>query len=473
MFFRMLYDPKLAQASYLIGCQKTGEAIVIDPERDVDRYIETAAAEGLHLVAATETHIHADFLSGVRELAVRGVHAYLSDEGGHDWKYQWPQKKNGAGDYNFTLLKDGDTFAIGNIEFKAVHTQGHTPEHMSFLVTDRGSGIDSPMGIATGDFVFVGDVGRPDLLETAAGVAGAKETSARALFQSVQKFQTLPDYLQLWPGHGSGSACGKALGAVPQSTVGYEKRFNPAVVGASTEATFVESVLHGQPAPPLYFARMKRENRDGPPVLGKMPQPPRMQVDQLLALKKEAVILDTRLWPDFVQGHLEGALFVPLNKAFTTIAGSYVMPETDIYLVIDETRVSEAVTDLIRIGLDRVKGYVTVQELSQRQDLLQPTPHHDMRDLTEMADSCAVILDVRNTVEFEAGHLPGAHNVAHTRLLAHLDDLPQNKKLLVHCQSGARSSYATAMLASHGFDAVQMDGGFVAWQETSGEVVRD
>lgn len=474
MFFRMLYDTKLAQASYLIGCQKTGEAMVIDPQRDVDRYIETAAAEGLRLVAATETHIHADFLSGVRELAERGIHAYLSHEGGRDWEYQWLEEKAGVGNYAFTLLKDGDTFAIGNIEFQAVHTQGHTPEHMSFLITDRGGGIDAPMGIATGDFVFVGDVGRPDLLETAAGVAGAKETSARALFQSVQQFQTLPDYLQLWPGHGSGSACGKALGAVPQSTVGYEKRFNPAVALASNEKSFVESVLHGQPAPPLYFARMKKENRDGPPLLGKIPRPRPIPDDQLADFpQKKAVILDTRPWSDFVQGHLEGALFTPLNKAFTTVAGSYVMPDTDIYLVVEENRVREAVTDLIRIGLDRVVGHVSPDRLLSQPELLVSTPHRPMVDIKEMAGPTAVILDVRNTVEFAAGHLPDALNVAHTRLLAHLDDLPRDKSILVHCQSGVRSCYATALLERHGFDAVQMDGGFLDWQEVSGKVVQD
>ncbi len=174
MLFRQIFDEKLAQYAYLVGCQQTGEALLIDPERDVDRYIELAEREELRIVAVTETHIHADFLSGARELAERlDVKLYLSDEGDADWKYEWvKQKKQDGANYDYVLLKDGDTFSIGNIEVKAVHTPGHTPEHLSFMITDYGGGADLPMGMITGDFVFVGDLGRPDLLESAAGIQG-------------------------------------------------------------------------------------------------------------------------------------------------------------------------------------------------------------------------------------------------------------------------------------------------------------
>jgi hydroxyacylglutathione hydrolase len=207
MLFRVIYDPSLAQAAYLIGCQRTGEAIVVDPERDVDRYERLAASEGLRITAVAETHIHADFVSGSRELAEKGAKVFVSDEGDADWKYQWLDRRSTGGAYDHQLLKDGDTFMVGHIEFRAVHTPGHTPEHLCFKVTDRGSGADEPMGVITGDFLFVGDLGRPDLLESAAGMAGKADPSA----------------------HGAGSACGKALGAVPQTTVGYERRFNPAL----------------------------------------------------------------------------------------------------------------------------------------------------------------------------------------------------------------------------------------------------
>ena len=239
MLFRQISDDRLAQYAYLIGCQQTGEALIIDPERDIDRYIDIATAEGLKIVAVTETHIHADFVSGALEFAERGVDVYLSDEGDEDWKYGWASRPN------VTLLKSGDTFPVGKIQIEAVHTPGHTPEHMSFLVTDYGGGANKPMGLISGDFVFVGDVGRPDLLETAAGNVGAQEPSAKKLYASIQEFLKLPDYMQLWPGHGAGSACGKALGAIPESTVGYEKMFNANLLMLSSTANLSRpSTLH-------------------------------------------------------------------------------------------------------------------------------------------------------------------------------------------------------------------------------------
>ena len=358
MFLRMVYDDKLAEAAYLIGCQRTGEAIMIDPERDVDRYEKIASANGLRIVAVAETHIHADFISGGRELAEKGAKVYVSDEGDADWKYQWLDKKMGGGGYNHRLLKDGDTFAVGNIEFKAVHTPGHTPEHLCFMVTDRGAGADKPMGVATGDFVFVGDLGRPDLLESAAGFAGKADPSAHRLYQTVRKFMAWPDYLQVWPAHGAGSACGKALGAVPQSTVGYEKMFNASVLAAKTEQGFVDFILDAQPEPPLYFARMKRDNKIGPRVLGGVPTPRELSVDDLKkVVEKKAMVIDTRSWAAFKQGHLPGALHLPLNNTFNTDAGSLIGEHDVIHLIIEPSRVDEAVRDLIRVGLDKFCGW--------------------------------------------------------------------------------------------------------------------
>jgi hydroxyacylglutathione hydrolase len=220
MILKRFYDEKLAQASYLIGCAATGESIVIDANRDVAQYVDAAAREGVKVTHVSETHIHADFVSGSLELARRtGAEMLLSDEGDAAWKYAFV---NAAG---ATLLRGGDTFMVGNIRIDVLHTPGHTPEHLSFLITDTLA-TSEPMGAVTGDFLFVGDVGRPDLLERAAGIAGTMETGARTLFQSLQRFKSLPDYLQIWPGHGAGSACGKALGAVPTSTLGYERIVN-------------------------------------------------------------------------------------------------------------------------------------------------------------------------------------------------------------------------------------------------------
>ena len=477
MLFRMLYDRKLAQACYFIGCQKTGDAIVIDPQRDVKRYLDLARSENMRISAIAETHIHADFLSGARELAERtGAKLYLSNEGGPDWSYKWLDKKQGGGSYLHQLLKDDGTFKVGNIQFQAVFTPGHTPEHLSYLVTDLGGGASEPMGIASGDFVFVGDVGRPDLLETAAGQTGTKEESAQTLFKSIKKFQNLPDYLQMWPGHGAGSACGKALGAVPQSTVGYEKKFNAAIGLASEESKFVKAILEGQPEPPLYFSRMKVENRDGPALLGKLPEPKQLNADELKnIIKEEIALLDARLWPDFAEGHVPGALFTPLNAAFPTIAGSYVEPGKPIYLIIEENQVEEAVIDLIHVGLDAISGYATPETLrlyASENGELQKSKHKNVTEIkTQLNDPSVQILDVRRADEYEAGHLPNTINIAHTRLLAELDKIPKDKPLFVHCLSGGRSSYATGLLQSHGFDATQLDGGYQAWIQAGGKVV--
>jgi hydroxyacylglutathione hydrolase len=213
MFLRMIYDDALAQAAYLIGCQRSGEAVIIDPQRDVDRYLDLAARHNLRITAAAETHIHADFLSGVRQLCAQDtdITAILPGEGGDDWTHTWPQRDGCA----CTRVRDNDEFTVGNIHFRVIHTPGHTPEHVAYVVTDRGSGADTPMGVITGDFVFVGDLGRPDLLETAAGHAGTMRDGAEQLARSAERFAHLPEHLQVWPGHGAGSACGKALGAVP------------------------------------------------------------------------------------------------------------------------------------------------------------------------------------------------------------------------------------------------------------------
>lgn len=461
MFFRQVFEPRLAQYAYIVGCQRTGEAIVIDPMRDVDRYVRIAEAEGLRLVAATETHIHADFLSGSRELAERGTKLYLSNEGGEGWEYGWTDG------YEVALVKHGDRFSIGNIGFEVLHTPGHTPEHISFMITDHGGGADAPMGIASGDFVFVGDLGRPDLLETAAGEAGAMGPAASRLYASARSFLELPDYLQVWPGHGAGSACGKALGAVPETTVGYERRFSPALhFVQKDEASFVNFILDGQPEPPLYFARMKRLNRDGPPVLGAMPQPRELTSDELLATatSRSAVVVDARKDRQaFMDGHLPGSLYAPFDNTFPTITGSYIGEDEDIVVILDPEEVCEAVLDLVRIGLDRMVAWAPPSALA---DLpLSSIDRATTGDLDVlMASRGGTVVDVRRKTEFDEGHVPNAVNVAHTRLKARLDEVPDDGPLLVHCRSGARAAAAAAYLAREGREVVYVDGLFADWQ---------
>src|SRR5262245_6516914 len=256
MIVKRFFEPLLAQATYLIGCGKTGQAIVIDPNRDLDPYLAAAAADQLRITHVTETHIHADFLSGSRELAERtGARLLLSDEGDAAWKYAFAS----PGD----LIRNGDRIAIGNVKIDVVHTPGHTPEHLTFVITD-GVVADAPIAAATGDFIFVGEVGRPDLLERAANMHGTMEAGAKTLYKSLRTFNAShEEWLQLWPGHGAGSACGKDISAVPHTTLGYERRFNWAF-RVHTEGEFVKEVLAGQPDPPRYFATMKRLNKEGP-----------------------------------------------------------------------------------------------------------------------------------------------------------------------------------------------------------------
>jgi hydroxyacylglutathione hydrolase len=467
MFLRMLYDEKLAQAAYIIGCQQTGEAIVVDPERDVDRYVELARRKGMRIVAVAETHIHADFLSGARELADQTrARVYVSDEGGPEWKYQW------LGSYDHRLLRHGDTFTIGKVGFSVIHTPGHTPEHICFVVTDHGGGASDPMGVLTGDFVFVGDLGRPDLLETAAGQAGASEPSARRLYESVRRFTEMPDYLQIWPGHGAGSACGKALGAVPQTTVGYEKRFNPSICAAASELEFVRYILADQPEPPPYFARMKRENRLGPQLLGKLPTPTRLPVDQLasLAVAGDTVVIDTRPWPAFRAGHLPGALFIGQDGSFPTVAGSYIEPETSVLLIADAARVDEAVRDLVRVGLDRIQAFATPEEMRQFAaggGVLAATSEIDAPAVHEQVESRnAFVLDVRSRAEFAAGHIPKATNIAYPLLPRQLDLIPRDQPIIVNCRSGGRSARATAFLQRAGYTVSNLAGGMSAWEQS-------
>ncbi|MBS0188135.1 MAG: MBL fold metallo-hydrolase [Planctomycetes bacterium] len=469
MFLRMVYDDKLAEAAYLIGCQRTGEAIVIDPERDVDRYEKLAAANGLRIVAVAETHIHADFVSGGRELAEKGAKVYVSDEGDADWKYQWLEKKSGGGKYSYRLLKDGDTFMVGNIELKALHTPGHTPEHLCFQVTDRGGGADKPMGVATGDFVFVGDLGRPDLLESAAGFRGQAAPSAHRLYGTVKKFMEWPDYLQVWPAHGAGSACGKALGAVPTSTVGYEKMFNASVQAAKSEQGFVDFILDAQPEPPLYFARMKRDNKSGPKVLGAVPQPKRLSIEELKAIDGgKSAIIDTRPWAAFRGGHIPGSLHLPLNNTFNTDAGSLIGEAEPIVLITEPGRVDEAVRDLIRIGLDVFAGWFDSAEMVAYQRAggkMTSTDEKSVDEARVMLDAVKpFVLDVRRLAEFKEGHIPGAINIAHTRLLSRLAEVPKDRPILVNCRSGARSARACSLLERHGFTCTNLAGGMLAWE---------
>jgi hydroxyacylglutathione hydrolase len=471
MIIKRLYDDGLAQASWLVGCAATGEALVVDPNRDIERYVQAAAAEGLRLTHVTETHIHADFVSGLRELATRtGARAYLSAEGGPDWQYSF------ADELDAVLLRDGDVIRVGNVRVQVLHTPGHTPEHLSFLVTDT-AGADRPMGAFTGDFIFVGDVGRPDLLEKAAGIRNTMAAGARQLYASLQRFKELPDFLQLWPGHGAGSACGKALGAVPQSTLGYERLFNWGLA-APSEQQFVGDVLAGQPEPPKYFAVMKRVNREGPRLLHSWPSPPRLAPAAFRERLAAGVpVIDLRTRAEFSSAHLPGTLSIPFNRSFSTWAGSLLSYERDLYLVTPAALVAAAVRQLALIGMDRVAGWVDSGDLE-----LPPARVAEV-DAAEacarLADADVTILDVRGRSEWDAGHAPvdagaAVRHIPLGDLPDRLHELPRDRPLLVHCQAGSRSAMAVSLLEAHGFtNATNVRDGFDGWRAAGCPVQRE
>jgi len=359
LYFKQITEPKLAQNAYLIGCQKTGEAIIIDPLRDIDHYQKIAADNELTIVAATETHIHADYLSGLRQFAeLENIKVYASDEGDKDWKYEWLLGST----YDYEFVRDGFMIDIGNVSLKVLSTPGHTPEHISFLVVDCLKDQSSPLGIISGDFVFVGDIGRPDLLETAAGQAGKMRESAEILFDSLQQFKQLSPELMLWPGHGAGSACGKSLGAAPSSTVEHELSSNPSIRATLDKSAFIEYILDGQPEPPSYFARMKTLNRSGPAVLASFPKPVEIEIDQAIG-EDNLTLIDTRSWEQFCAGHLPGSLFIPTTSAFSTLIGSYVKPDQSICLIIEPNEIEDAVRQSIRVGIDSIVSYLTPHQL--------------------------------------------------------------------------------------------------------------
>jgi hydroxyacylglutathione hydrolase len=463
MFFQRFYEQSLAQASYLIGCQATGDAIVVDPNRDVQPYLDVAAREGLRIVLVTETHIHADFVSGLRELASRtGARMLVSDEGDADWKYAFAES-DGA-----RLLHDGDVIMVGNIRLDVLHTPGHTPEHVSFLVTDTPASA-GPWGVLTGDFVFVGDVGRPDLLETAAGFAGTMEAGARTLFRSLERFRALPDHVQVWPGHGAGSACGKALGAIASSTVGYEKRGNWGVAQLDEEA-FVQEVLDGQPEPPRYFAEMKRINKTGPRVLGALPRVTMLPVSRLRELRAaDVMVVDARPAADFARGHVPGTINIPLTTSFSSWCGWLMPYDADVALIVDdEAQATTALRDLAMIGLDRVVGVFArdvVDAWRANGGTLGTIAQISPTDASALIARDAVVVDVRGLAEWKAGHLPSAPNIPVGLLTRHLHTLPTDRPIIVQCQSGGRSAIAASLLAARGFaNVLNLAGGYAAWR---------
>jgi hydroxyacylglutathione hydrolase len=452
MYLKRFYDDNLAHASYLVGCQASGEAIVIDPSREVSQYLEEAKSQGLTINAVTETHVHADYLSGSRQLAHEtNARMYLSKEGGKDWQYQFAGERD-------VLVGDGYLIKIGNLTLEVMHTPGHTPEHISFILTDHPAS-DKPIGAFTGDFVFVGDVGRPDLLEKAAGIKDTMKKGAAELYESLQRFKVLPDHLQIWPAHGAGSACGKALGAVPSSVLGYEKIVNWAF-RCKTKEEFVQQILDGQPEPPKYFAEMKRLNKVGPPLLP-TELPTHLDATKLQDVQTRSTLIDLRGVDAFVKSHPRRALFLPADKSLVTWAGWLLSYQEDLHLLVNEKAAAVKATRALRsIGLDRVKGYFLDDDLQKTPIAMQSSQRIEASQVNEESQN---ILDVRSQKEWDEGHLKNAQHIHLGYLQDHFDEVPENPVL--HCRSGLRSLIASSLLQRAGKQPVDILGGYSALKE--------
>ncbi len=454
MIFSQFYDTDLAQGSYLIACEQSREAVVVDPRRDVQEYLAEAERRRLTITAVTETHIHADYLSGARELAeATGARLLLSAEGGPDWLYRFPHEP----------LKHGDRITAGNVELTALHTPGHTPEHLSFLVRDMGQATE-PGFMLTGDFVFVGDVGRPDLLDEVQAAEDSRFPAARRLFASLRdQFLSQPDWLQVWPGHGAGSACGKALGSVASTTVGYERRFAwwAPYLETGDEEGFVNELLAGQPDAPRYFGRMKKQNRAGPDLLGDLPRLREFSAPELAAGSHQLV--DTRPRAEYNQGSAAGALHIPAGAKFVTYASYVLDPDTPgrplVLLAGDAARAEELRQSLLRVGIDNVAGFITSLDGLQESSVPQLQP-----EALEQTDDF-VLLDVRTASEHEGGSIPGASQISAGQVLSRLEELQRDKPLIVHCQSGARATLVASALRLKGFDARELIGNYPGWLE--------
>lgn len=464
MLFQHIYDKSLAQASFFIGCQAHGVAAVIDPKRDIDTYLEIAEQNNMKITHIFETHIHADFLTGSRELAaITGAQMYLSDEGGPDWQYAFPH----------VGLKHNDQVKMGNLIFEVLHTPGHTPESISFLLTDTPASKE-PVMLFTGDFVFVGDIGRPDLLEKAAGLVGTQDVGAVQMYDSIKKFEALPDYIQVWPGHGAGSACGKALGAVPSTTVGYEKIRNWAFQYGDDKSGFIDYLLSDQPEPPKYFAMMKKLNKVDRPLLTSVPALKKLTSAELKdAMDKGVKVIDTRLKSEFGEGYIPGSINIQGTNSFSTWAGWFLSYDEPFILVAPEDQHDDLVRKLMRIGLDNIMGYIpSTETYTATGGKLSTVKYMDIDSLkAEVANAGTQIVDLRGLTEFNSGHIKGANHVFVGTLLDNLDKINKDKKIVIHCQGGDRATIGYSLLKAKGFDNVyNFTEGMNEWVANQNEV---
>lgn len=452
MFFAQYYLDCLSQASYLVGDESTGRAVVVDPRRDVSEYVADAEAHGLTIEGVINTHFHADFLAGHLEMAAR-TGAWI----GYGQRAQ--------AEYPIRELVDGERIELGDVVLQIMETPGHTPESISVLVFEHAQDA-VPYGVLTGDALFIGDVGRPDLL---ASLGVTADELGAMLYDSVHnKLMALPDEVRVFPAHGAGSACGKNLSTERQSTIGAQRATNYACAPMS-EADFVALVTAGQPSAPGYFVYDAVLNRKEHDLFDPAGAAPSLSLEEFLARRQAgAVVLDARDPQEFAAGHLIGALNVPADGRFAEQAGTVVDAAADVLVIAPGDREEELTTRLARIGFDRVAGWLRDPEAAMASvpELMEPSSRVTVEQLRQAlaGDNPPVVLDVRNTGEREEGHLPGSAHIPLAELPRRLAEVPTDRPVVVHCAGGHRSSIAASLLRNRGLsDVSDLLGGYGAW----------
>lgn len=462
MIFRQYQLSCLSLFSYLVGDDTTGRAVIIDPQRDVSQYLADAEADGLRIERVIETHVHADFLSG---------HLELADATGAVISY------GSMADTDFAVdpLAHGQRLSLGDVVLEIRHTPGHTPESISVVIWERATD-PRPWGVLTGDTLFIGDVGRPDLLSASGWTA---QDLARRLYRSLhEQLLTLPDDTRVFPAHGAGSSCGKALSDATSSTIGEQRAINYALQ-PMTEDNFVDVVTQGQSVAPLYFAFASDANRHHHELLDDHEAPVALDIDEVLRLRRDgAAVVDGRAPDAFASGHLRGSLNVGLDGRFAEYTGDVVRAGQPIVVVADAGRETEARVRLARIGFDSVAGYLPTIErvLAQRPDLATSAARLPATDLAAWSaeEQQLQIVDVRNPGELAAGVVPGARHIPLAVLADQLSELDATAPTIVYCASGYRSSIAASALRASGFATVtDLLGGFEAWSAAGLPIERE
>lgn len=469
MFFHQRFIPGLAIYSYMVGDEKTKQCAVIDPTRDVEEYLQLARREGLRITHALETHVHADFVSGSAELKARlggEMEVVVSGLGGAEWTPPYADR----------VVRDGDEIRLGSVRLKAVATPGHTYEHVAWALFDNSRSQDTPWLIFSGDFLFVGDVGRPDLLGEE-----ARQKLAHQLYESVfGVLPGLPDFTEVFPAHGAGSLCGKAIGSRSSTSLGFERRFSGALQQRD-EPEWVAALLKGMPIAPPYFRRMKKVNAEGPKVLGpEQPGQRRFTARQVRdRVCEHCLIVDVRPKEAFAAAHIPGSVNIPLGHNLPTWAG-WVLPYDRPTLIVpdDPADVPEVVTHLLRVGFDDVQGYLEGglgDWETNGYDLgrLETISVHDLA--TRLKDNARrpFVLDVRTDSEWDGGHIDGAHHIHGGKLQERMGEVPRDRPVAVICGSGYRASIASSFLKREGYQEVSnVLGGMSAWNAAGLPVVK-